>query len=452
MEKKVGSKSVSGFSKLSKKGKLLWIVNNFFKDPEHTMKELASYWVNNEEHQNLIDKMSENTITNFMLPYSVAPNFVINGREYAVPMVIEESSVVAAASKSAKYWSTRGGFKARVLSTIKEGTVYFTSGHTFATMTGHLDELDRKIRESTKDITANMEARGGGILQIELVDLTAEEPDLFKLNISFETCDSMGANFINSILECSAVILREWHPTLPHNEANNPSLEVIMAILTNYTPRCMVEAWVDCPVSDLTGIEGITPESFALKFEKAVRIAHIDPARATTHNKGIFNGIDAIVLATGNDFRAIEACGHTYAAHTGQYRSLTSCKVENGHFHFSIKLPMAVGTVGGLTSLHPMAKRSLELLDHPSAPELMMIIACTGLSQNFGAIKSLVTTGIQKGHMKMHLQNILLQLEATNLETTLAQEFFLDKIITFAAVREFLENLRIELKPDLTRE
>lgn len=181
---------------------------------------------------------------------------------------------------------------------------------------------------------------------------------------------------------------------------------------------------------------------FAEKFQTAVNIARIDPYRATTHNKGIFNGIDAVVLATGNDFRAIEASGHTYAARDGQYRSLSFCSIDNGIFKFWMEIPLAVGTVGGLTKLHPMAKRSLELLGHPGAEELMMIIASVGLAQNFSAIRSLVTTGIQKGHMKMHLINILNHLGATEPEMKSATTYFDEKLITYTAVREYIEGMR----------
>ena len=181
---------------------------------------------------------------------------------------------------------------------------------------------------------------------------------------------------------------------------------------------------------------------FAEKFSKAVRIAHIDPNRATTHNKGIFNGIDAVVLATANDFRAVEACGHTYAAKDGQYRSLSYCTVENGVFRFWLDLPIALGTVGGLTKLHPIARRSLELLGNPDAPELMRIIAATGLAQNFAAVRSLVTVGIQKGHMKMHLMNILNHFDASEKEVKAAVAYFKDKVVSFSAVREFLQFVR----------
>jgi len=180
------------------------------------------------------------------------------------------------------------------------------------------------------------------------------------------------------------------------------------------------------------------------KIHKAVRIAEIDPHRATTHNKGIFNGVDAVIIATGNDFRAVEACGHTYACRNGQYASLSHCELTDTTFKFWLDLPLAVGTVGGLTTLHPLAKLSLDLLGNPSAAELMQIVAATGLMQNYAALKSLVTTGIQHGHMKMHLSNIINHLAASPQETQKILSHFQDNKVSFTAVREYLATLRQE--------
>jgi hydroxymethylglutaryl-CoA reductase len=161
-----------------------------------------------------------------------------------------------------------------------------------------------------------------------------------------------------------------------------------------------------------------------------------------THNKGIFNGIDAVVIATANDFRAVEACGHAYAARDGRYRSLSDCSISDGLFHFWLELPLALGTVGGLTGIHPIARRSLELLGNPGAEELMMIAAATGLAQNFAAVRSLITTGIQAGHMKMHLNNILTHFHATEVEQEQALKYFDSHKVSFSEVRKFLEEIR----------
>ena len=436
-------KIISGFSKLSKREKIKWLVKNFFKDPENVMRELMSFWHEDESQQRVMDGFSENTISNYYLPYSVAPNFVINGKTYVVPMVIEESSVVAAASASAKFWMKRGGFKAEVIGTKKVGQVHFSWSGDIEKLRQLFPLLEEKLRKDTAGITHNMDKRGGGVLDIDLVDMTHLEADYYQLKATFETCDSMGANFINSVLESFGNTLLAFVATHSDFTEKERELSVIMSILSNYTPECLVRASVECPIADLGNFPaGMTAETFAKKFHKAVRIAHIDPHRATTHNKGIFNGIDAVVLATANDFRAIEACGHTYASRDGQYRSLSHCTIDDGVFKFWIDLPLAVGTVGGLTKLHPIAKRSLELLGNPSARELMMVIVATGLAQNFGALRSLTTTGIQKGHMKMHLMNILNHLEASEKEVKEAMVYFKDKVVSFSAVREFIDLFR----------
>ncbi len=437
-------KTITGFSKLSKRGKIKWIVENFFKEPDKVMRELQSYWHSNEEQQKILDNFSENTISNFPMPFGVAPNFVINAKPYCIPMVIEESSVVAAASAAAKFWMTRGGFKTEIKSTIKLGQVHFLWYGDLAKLNYYFEDIKKTLIKECFVYTESMVKRGGGILDIELINLTEQEEGLFQLMASFETCDSMGANFINTCLEQFSKSLQNYFANSDKFLGKEKDVNVIMSILSNYTPECIVRASVECPIEDLGKFQnGMTAEEFAFRFHKAVRIAEIDPYRATTHNKGIYNGVDAVVIATGNDFRAIESCGHTYAGRNGQYASLSHCTIDDGQFRFWLDLPLAVGTVGGLTSLHPIAKRSLEMLDNPNAKELMCIIAAAGLAQNFSALRSLVTTGIQQGHMKMHLQNILNQLKASKDEEMAALEHFAEEIVSFSAVKQFLEKLRM---------
>ncbi len=427
------NRKINGFSKLSKEQKLEWLADNFFEENSDAINDLTRFWHKDKELQSVLDGFSENTLSNFIMPYGVAPNFVINGKTYAVPMVIEESSVVAAASSAAKFWQRRGGFKAEILSTKKLGQVHFSWKGNAAKLYSVFDELKYELKTQTAHLTLNMEKRGGGVSDIQLLDFTNQEPDYYQLLVGFETCDSMGANFINTVLEAYGQTLRHFvanHSTFVGSEKE---LEVIMAILSNYTPECLVRASAEGPVED---------EEFVNKFYKAVRIAQIDPYRATTHNKGIMNGVDAVVLATANDFRAIESSCHAYAARDGQYRSLSNCTIEDGIFKFWLDLPLALGTVGGLTKLHPLAKRSLELLGNPSAEELMMIVASTGLAQNFAAIRSLITTGIQQGHMKMHLKNILIHMQANESEMKKAIQYFDDKVVSFSAVRDFLGMIR----------
>ena len=432
---------VEGFSKLSKTQKIDWIATNCTKDPKQTKMLLQQYWNSDPRVQQLHDEFIENTISNYYLPFAVAPNFLINDRLYAIPMAIEESSVVAAASKAAKFWLERGGFKTEVLGTEKVGQVHFMYRGEQNKLTDFFNSVRPKLITSVASITQSMEKRGGGINDIVLRNLTDKIEGYHQLHCTFETLDAMGDNFINSCLEQFAKTLKEEaqnHKAFTKEEKN---IEVVMSILSNYVPNCLVRAEVSCPVSEL-GSDDMPADEFAQKFVQAVNIAKAEPYRAVTHNKGIMNGIDAVVLATGNDFRAVEAGVHAFAAKEGQYSSLTHATVEDGIFRFWIEVPLALGTVGGLTSLHPLVKLALEILQNPSAKELMQIMAVAGLAQNFAAVRSLVTTGIQKGHMKMHLLNMLNQLGATESEKQELVTYFKDKTITNASVKEALEQLK----------
>ena len=422
------SKLISGFSKFSKKQKIEWLANNYFVDKENGIAVLNQYLNNDEKLQLLHDEFIENTISNFYIPYAIAPNFLINGKTYAIPMAIEESSVVAAASLVAKYWSSRGGFKAKVLSTIKVGQVHFMYEGKKENLYKYFEKSKNQLIAATDSITSNMRKRGGGLVDIELRDKTSKLENYYQLHVTFETADSMGANFINSCLESIAETFK------------NEEIKIVMSILSNYVPECLVRAEVSCDVAEFFGDNS---EYYAQKFIEAVEIANIEPYRAVTHNKGIMNGIDAVVLATGNDFRAVAAGAHAYASRSGSYRSLTNAKIENGIFYFWIEIPMSLGTVGGLTKLHPLAKLSLEILQDPSAKELMQIVAVAGLAQNFAALKALTTTGIQQGHMKMHMMNTLNQLEANLLEKKIILEKFKGETVTHNTIAEALHSLRV---------
>ena len=437
--------AISGFSKLSKEDKINWIANEYFSTPSEAIALLKNYWNTDESIQKLHDDFIENTITNFYLPLGVAPNFIINGKNYTIPMAIEESSVVAAAAKSAKYWSTRGGFKATVLNTEKIGQVHFMYTGDAHKLENFFQQIKPKLYSETENITKNMQKRGGGILNIELRNQTKKLPNYFQLHATFDTKDSMGANFINSCLEQFAKTLKEEALSFDTFSESEKNIEVVMSILSNYVPNCIVRAEVSCPIEDLADKKIENPHEFAEKILRAIQIAEIEPFRAVTHNKGIMNGIDAVVLATGNDFRAVEAGIHAYASKDGQYQSLSHAKIENGIFTFWLEVPLALGTVGGLTSLHPLVKFSLEMLGKPSAKELMQLVAVAGLAQNFAALRSLTTTGIQDGHMKMHLNNILNQFDATSNERILIKNHFKENVVSHAAVVTFIENLRTNL-------
>lgn len=431
-----------GFSKLLKEDKLK-AVAEYIENPGEFISLLKSFWYQDNERQKQFDEFSENTISNYHIPYGVSPNVIINGNSYVVPMVIEESSVVAAASAASKFWGDRGGFHAEIVDTKKVGQVHFCWGGDKEILYALLPSIKEQLIANTLSITEKMRKRGGGIIDINLIDFTDEIENYYQLRVTFNTCDSMGANFINSILENFGHTLQNFFLQQNQLAEKDRYVEIVMCILSNYTPECKVKVWVECPVYDLDGVdERLDGKAFAEKFKKAVDIAHIDVYRATTHNKGIYNGIDAVVLATGNDFRAVEAAGHAYAARNGRYESLSYVEINNGIFRFTLEVPLALGTVGGLTSLHPLAKKSLELLGNPSAKELMMIAATMGLANNYAAVKSLTTKGIQQGHMKMHLANILNQLNANEQEKNAALTYFKDLTVTYAGVEKFLNDYK----------
>jgi hydroxymethylglutaryl-CoA reductase len=436
------NQNIKGFSKLSKEEKINWITSTYFSNPNEAKESLTKYWNSDENLQKLHDEFIENTLTNFYLPYGVAPNFIINGKDYTLPMAVEESSVVAAASKAAKFWGERGGFKTTIINTEKIGQVHFIFQGTSEKLNSFFNQIKPQFFLDTAEITKNMQKRGGGILNIELRDKTAEVPNYYQLHATFNTKDSMGANFINTCLEQFAKTLEsqvnEFDGFLPEEK----NVQIIMSILSNYVPNCLVRAEVSCPIEHLSESTTIDSTEFAQKFATAVKIAEIEPYRAVTHNKGIMNGIDAVVVATGNDFRAVEAGVHAYASRSGQYSSLSHVKIENGIFNFWMDVPLALGTVGGLTSLHPLVKFSMELLQNPSAEELMQIVAAAGLAQNFAALRSLTTTGIQQGHMKMHLMNILNQHQATKEEKQKVVTYFKDTTVTHSLVIDYLEKIR----------
>ena len=431
-------KAISGFSKWSAEEKITWLRETFDLPEEH-IGDLWSHLHEDPRLQEIYAEFSENTVSNFFIPYGLAPNFLINGKWYVVPLAIEESSVVAAASHAAKFWSSHGGFIANVEDPVKVGQVHFfwTEDKSFI-----LDLFNRKKDEltaATDPHTETMKKRGGGIRQIRLVDKTKVLKDYYQLHVDFRTAEAMGANFINTVLEALA---EKWKFVVEDAAAEQNlrgNLEINMSILSNYTPDSIVKVSVETKTEALGIFDpDLSGKEFAEKFVRAVDIAKADTYRAVTHNKGIFNGMDGVVIATGNDFRAVEACGHAYAARDGQYRSLSSASLKGNTFHFELEVPMSVGTVGGLTSGHPLARTSLKIMQDPNKKELMMIIGAAGLANNFSAVRSLITSGIQKGHMKMHLTNILRQLGADEDQKRAAIEYFSDKTVSYADVKKFI--------------
>ena len=432
------SKKIIGFSKLSKQEKIEWICSNYLDNSKEDIEILDKYLNNDINIQSIHDTFSENTLSNFYFPFSVAPNFLINNKNYCLPMVIEESSVIAAASNSAKFWYDKGGFRAKVISSEKIGQIHFLFNGEFQKIKKFIDDSKSKLIDATSKISSKMIKRGGGINSINLIDMSRKYNNYYQLSISFNTVDSMGANFINSCLEIITKKMCEEIKIPEYLTEKEKDINIIMSILSNSTPNCIVKANAECQIDEIGEINGLNSEEFAEKFFHAVEISKIDLGRAVTNNKGIMNGVDSILISTGNDFRAVEASVHSFACKDGEYKGLTECSIDNNIFSIKLTLPISIGTVGGITDLHPMVKLSHKLLGKPNSSSLMEIIASAGLAQNFAAIKSLITAGIQKGHMKMHLINLLKKNNATENQIENAKVFFKEKKITSKAVQDFL--------------
>ena len=434
---------VNGFSKKNKLEKIDWIINNHFHNNKKAKYILFQYLNDDLSIQNLHDEFIENTISNFYLPFAVAPNYLINGKYYTIPMATEESSIVAAASKTAKFLARLGGLKTEILGVEKIGQIHFFYNGSFLKLESFFKNIKKQIIKDLKPITSNMEKRGGGITNLELVDMNNKIDNYYQIFVKFNTVDSMGANFINSCLEKITDTIKFFVKEKYFLNEDDEKIDFVMSILSNYTPNCLVKASLSCKIEALEKGYESRDKKFVESFISAVKISKVDTFRAVTHNKGIMNGIDAVLIATGNDFRSVEACIHAYASRDGNYTGLTNAYTKNNEFHFDLTVPISIGTVGGLTKIHPLVNWAHNLLGNPNSNELSQIIASVGLVQNFAALKSLITTGIQKGHMKMHLLNILNQLGADKIQKNKAVEYFKTNHITHKKVREFL-NKKIE--------
>jgi hydroxymethylglutaryl-CoA reductase len=429
---------LSGFSKLNREQR-----QEALKVAEEMKHTWAQFDLPDEKIQQRFASFSENYLANYPLPMGVAPNFLIDGQWVHVPMVTEESSVIAAAAKAAKFWSAHGGFQTKQLGTYKEGQVLFRWEGNFAALKDQQEELFAYLRKHTQELTSRMENRGGGIIGMKLLNFAAQIPGAIQLRVQFATADSMGANFINTVLERMGAVLPQffWGPDVYLSGVPVP--DVLMAILSNYTPENTVLMEVQCAYEDLQFADAqVEGKAYAERFAQATEWAREDTYRAVTHNKGIMNGVDAVVLATGNDFRAVEADAHAFAARTGKYTSLSETELTSDGFTLRLELPLNLGVVGGLTRLHPLAEVNLQLMHSPSAARLMSIAAAVGLASNFSAVHALISSGIQKGHMKMHLTNLLFELKASEHEQQLARQHFDGNPVSYYAVKTFLDELR----------
>ena len=344
--------------------------------------------------------MIENYLFNYHLPLGVAVNLKVNNAEYVVPMAIEEPSVIAAASFGAKLL---GNIQAETKERLLIGQIIMTVQQSMAEIQQIIKENKANLLDIASQASASMVRRGGGPRDIWVEEKEHPNRNYISIYLSLDPCDAMGANVINTVLEALS-------PTMESIIEG----EVLMSILSNYQPQAVTIATAKVPFAHLSK-DKEEAKSLAERLEMASDYAWLDPYRATTHNKGIMNGIDAVVIATGNDWRAIEAGAHAYAVKDGQYRSLTKWKVnyEDESLEGSIEIPLQVATVGGTLSSHPTAKLALKMLNITSAKDLSNIIASVGLIQNFAAMRALVSEGIQKGHMRMQARALAMQVGAT---------------------------------------
>ena len=403
---------------------------------EALLKEGLSTWDEAQilkEQQGLplsiADQLTENVLSTFDLPFSLAPYFLINGQDYVLPMVTEEPSVVAAASYAARIIQRSGGFTTQVHQRQMIGEIALTDVRDVEMASKRILEDKKTLLQLANEAYPSIVKRGGGAR-----DLWVENKgDFLIVYLAVDPKEAMGANMLNTMLEAL---------TEPIQKLSGG--QVLMAILSNLATRSLVSA--SCTI-DFKALSRDPEEATAIaqRMELASQLAQVDPYRAATHNKGIFNGIDALVLATGNDWRAIEAGAHAYAAQSGPYKGLSRWKSqpEEKKLYGEITLPMPVATKGGSIGLNPTVQVSHRLLGEPSAIELAGIIASLGLAQNFAALKALVTTGIQAGHMKLQARSLALLAGAKEEEVPrLVSQLLENKPFNLEKAQTLLQELR----------
>ena len=370
-----------------------------------------------------IDRMVENAVGSFSLPLGIATNFVINGKEYLVPMAIEEPSVIAAASHAAKLAKSRGGFKASAESSIMRGQIQITNLLDIKKAIQVISKNKESLLRTVNSISKNVKALD---LKTRIVENEIDGTKMLATELYVDCKDSMGANTINSMCELLGPEIEQ-----------KTSGKVILKILSNYATERIATSKATFKKEELGGNDIVD------RILSAFAFAFSDTYRAVTHNKGIMNGIDAVSIATGQDFRAIEAAAHAYASRDGKYRSLTTfSKSSNGDLVGRIEIPLSVGIVGGISTVNPVARMGLKILGVKSACELACVIASAGLAQNLAAIKALSTEGIQKGHMKLHAKNIAVAAGATGkLVDIVSETMYKQSKISMDSARRILQDL-----------
>ena len=389
-----------GFSKLSREERF----QRLLELGAMTSEDISFLQQGGIKDLNLADKLIENVIGYFQLPLGVATNFNINGRDYVIPLAVEETSIIAALSKSAKWIRQHGEISTSVQGDCILGQIQLAKINDFQRFSRIFEENRLNlIKKANEDVAANMVKRGGGVIDLQLRQLKRDDgQDMAVIHLTMNSCDAMGANIINQVLE---------YLKCPIEQLTGE--EVTMCILSNLNDQKLTTAQVT-----LRNIDPVLGH----KLQEASLFAEMDPYRAATHNKGVMNGIDPVLIATGNDWRAVEAGIHAYAARSGRYQAITKWRYQDDVLTGELTAPIIVGTVGGVTSLHPTAKMCLRMMDISSANQLSQVIAAVGLVQNLGAIKALCTDGIIQGHMKLHIDNLLLVAGADENEMPLLKE------------------------------
>jgi len=421
MSNKDKTSQISGFYKLPIK-KRIEVVKKF-SDLNNEDTQLFSSCLN----MDIADRMIENVLGTFELPLGIAVNFLINKKEYLVPMAIEESSVVAAASNAAKIARIHGGFKTECTDPLMIGQIQILQVPDVVSAAKKILDKKKEILKLANDQDKVLLKFGGGAKDIEVRILDSPIGNMIVVHLIVDVRDAMGANAVNTMCEALAPMLEEI-----------ATGKVRLKILSNLADKRIVKA---IAVFDKEKMGG---ENIVDAFLESYNLAAIDPYRAATHNKGIMNGIDSLIIATGNDFRAIEAGAHAYAARNGQYTSLSKYYKDNdGNLVGELELPMAIGIIGGAGNIHPKAKLCKKILGIKTAKELAEIVVSLGLAQNFAAVFALSTVGIQKGHMSLHAKNIAVMAGAEENEIDkVAQQMIKEGKIKLDRAEEILKEIR----------
>ena len=413
------------------------------KSLQERLQILKDYHLLNEDNQTNLEhnhmlplstanQMSENVLATFALPYSFVPDVVVDEQVYQVPFVTEEPSVVAAASFAAKIIKRSGGFKTTIHNRQMIGQVALYQVANIEVAIKNIQNHKQKLLELANQAHPSIVNRGGGARDLR-VEWLNDEAEFLVVYLTVDTQEAMGANILNTMLEALKTPLEE----LTDGES-------LMAILSNYATEALVTATCEIDIRFLSRNKSEAID-IAKKIVLASQFAKQDPYRASTHNKGIFNGIDAVVLATGNDWRAIEAGAHAYASRNGSYQGLTTWSIKEATQTLcgEITLPLPIATKGGSIGLNPTVEVSFDLLKQPTAKELASIIASIGLAQNFAALKALVSIGIQHGHMKLQAKSLALLAGAKDTEIApLVSQLISEKHFSLKRAQEILENIR----------